>query len=294
MSKNIGLLLVLLVLPCIATFTPVNANPYMYHEFVTDPAFVTPPTITITSPEQNALYSNDGTITLCFSVTGPDAPSLLTKYLSMVDYKGDWMQEAKHAYRTKNFETYTPDDFPFSLGFNFNLTGIPYGKHCLVITAFGSGGYAEGLTWYGFSKNSSSSVNFTIDKTPIVSFLSFENTTFNNSTVPLNFTVDQPVSKITYSLDGGNTVAIGGNTTLTGLSNGYHNVTVFATNEFENTGSSETVSFSIDYVPLGRKEPFQIISVASVSVSVAAVALAVAGLLVYCKRKSQSNLAKKI
>ena len=254
MRKNIGLLLVLLILisTCLVT---VKANPYMNHEFVVDPSFVNPPTITITSPEQNALYSNDGIITLCFNVTGPDAPSLLTKYLSMIDYKGDWMQEAKHAYRTKNFETYTPDDFPFSLAFDFNVTGIPPGKHSLVITAFGSGGYAQGLTWYQFSKNSSTSVNFTIDKTPIVSFLSFENTTFNNSTIPLNFLVDQPVSTVTYSLDGEKTVAISGNTTLTGLSNGYHNVTVYATNEFENTGSSETVAFSID-VPLGKQEPF--------------------------------------
>ena len=290
MTKNIGLLLATLILISLCIVT-VNANPYMNHEFVNDPAFVKPPTITIASPEQNAVYSNDGTITLCFNVTGPDAPSLLTKYLSMVDYQGDWMQEAKHAYRTKNFETYTPDDFPFSLGFNFSVTGIPYGKHSLVITAFGSGGYAEGLTWYGFSKNSSLSVNFTIDKTPIVSFLSFENTTFNNSTIPLNFIVDQPVSKVTYSLDGGTIVAISGNTTLTGLSNGYHNVTVYATNEFENIGSSETVTFSIDYVPLGKEEPFLTVVVAAVSVAVAAVVV-VAGLLVYHKKHKRSLVKK--
>ena len=284
MRKNIGLLIATLILisTCIVT---VNANPYMYHEFVTDPSFVKPPTITITSPEQNALYSNDGTITLCFNVTGPDAPSLLTKYLSMVDYKGDWMQEAKHAYRTKNFETYTPDDFPFSLDFNLSISEIPYGKHSVVITAFGSGGYAEGLTWYGFSKNSSLSVNFTIDKTPIVSFLSFENTTFNNSTIPLNFIVDQPVSKVTYSLDGGNIVAISGNTTLTGLSNGYHNVTVYATNEFENTGSSETVAFSIVYVPLGREEPFPTATVAAVST--ASVVVVCIGIFLYLRRNKR-------
>jgi hypothetical protein len=285
MRKNIGLLLVTLVLTstCIVT---VKANPYMNHEFVVDPSFVNPPTITITSPEQNALYSNDGTITLCFNVTGPDAPSLLTKYLSTVDYKGDWMQEAKHAYMTKNFETYTPDDFPFSLNFNFSITGIPYGKHNLIITAFGSGGYAEGLTWYSFSKNSSSSVNFVIDKVPVVSFLSFENRTFNNSTVPLNFTIDQSVSKVTYTLDGEKTVAINGNSTLTGLSNGYHNVTIYATNEFENTGSSETVTFSIDYMPLDKEEPFPSLIVA---VSAAALIMLVAGLLIFSKKRMGSQ-----
>lgn len=286
MKRVIALLLVSSVISCIAKFTPVNANPYMAHEFVNDPAFVKPPAITVVSPKQNAIYSNDGTITLCFNVTGPEAPNLLTKYLSMVDYKGDWMQEAKHAYRTKNFEVYTPDDFPFSLGFNFSVTGIPYGRHSLVITAFGSGGYAQGLTWYGFSKNSSLSFNFVIDKTPTVSFLSFENTTFNNSTIPLSFIVDQPVSKVTYSLDGKENVTINGNTTLTDLPNGYHNVTVYATNEFENTGSSETVNFSINYVPLGREETFLTAVVAAVSVAVAVIAIG-AGLLVYFKKRDR-------
>jgi len=288
MKRAIAMLFVLLVISSVAKFTPVNANPYMYHEFVIDPSFVKPPTITITSPKQNALYSNDGTIILYFNVTGPDASNLLTKYLSMVDYKGDWMQEAKHAYRTKNFETYTPDDFPFSLGFNLSLTGIPYGKHSLVITAFGSGGYAEGLTWYGFSKNSSSSVNFTIDKTPVVSFLSFENTTFTNSTIPLNFVVDQPVSKVTYSLDGAKKVFISGNTTLTGLSNGYHNVTVYATNEFENTGYSEIITFSIDYVPSERKEPFSNAPAIAVSIALAIFVITGAVLLVYFKKRIRS------
>jgi hypothetical protein len=287
MKRAIAMLFVLLVISSVETFTPVNANPYMSHEFVIDPSFVKPPTITITSPKQNALYSNDGTIILSFNVTGPDAPNLLTKYLSMVDYWGDWMLEAKHAYRTKNFETYTPDDFPFSLSFNFSITGIPYGKHSLIITAFGSGGYAEGLTWYSFSKNSSSSVNFVIDKVPVVSFLSFENTTFNNSTIPLNFLVDQPVSKVTYSLDGEKTVVINGNTTLTGLSNGYHNVTLYATNEFENTGSSETVTFTIDYLPLGKEEPFPSLIVA---VFVVALIMLVASLLIYVKKRKGSQI----
>lgn len=167
MRKSVALLFALfLAMSCAVTFMHVKANPYMYHESVSAPAYVKPPNIIIASPRENAFYSNNETITLCFNVTGPDAPNLLTKYLIIVDYKGDWIQEAKHAYRTKNFETYTPDDFPFFLEFNFNLTGIPDGRHSIVITAVGAGGYAEGLTWYQFSINSSSSVNFIIAKSP--------------------------------------------------------------------------------------------------------------------------------
>jgi hypothetical protein len=37
----------------------------------------------------------------------------------------------------------------------------------------------------------------------------------------------------------------------------YYNVTVYATNEFENTGSSETITVSIN-MPLGKEDPFPI------------------------------------
>jgi hypothetical protein len=286
MSKSVALLLVLVFLAALSVvvFLPVKANPYMYHESVSAPAYVKPPNIIITSPRENAFYSNNETIALCFSVTGPDAPNLLTKHLIIVDYKGDWMQEAKHAYRTKNFETYTPDDFPFFLEFSFDLTGIPHGRHSIVITAVGAGGYAEGLTWYSFGINSSSSVNFTIDTIPVVSFLSFENRTFNTSDVPLNFTVNKSVSKITYCLDGKDNVTVSGNATLTGLSNGDHNVTVYALDEAGNIGASETIYFNVDVPePQPEPEPFPTTMIMA-PMSVAVVGM---GLLVYFKKRKR-------
>jgi hypothetical protein len=47
-------------------------------------------------------------------------------------------------------------------------------------------------------------------------------------------------------LDGQNNVTINGNTTLTWLPNGYHNVTVYATDEFGNTGVSKIIYFNVD------------------------------------------------
>ncbi len=171
MHKSITLLLgLVLAVVFTVVLMPVKGNPYMYHESVPAPAYVKPPNITIASPKENEWFPTDGTITLSFNVTGPDAPNLLTKYLSIVDYEGDWMQSAEHAYRTKNFENYTPDDFPFFLEFSFNLTGIPSGRHNIVITALGGGGYAGGLTWYQFSTNSSSSVNFNVGANLIPEF----------------------------------------------------------------------------------------------------------------------------
>ena len=100
------------------------------------------------------------------------------------------------------------------------------------------------------------------------------------SDVPLDFTVDQPVSQIKYSLDSKENVTITGNTTLTGLTNGYHNITVYATNEAGNTGTSETLSFNVE-VP----EPSPVVPVATAFV-IAVVAVG-AGLLVYFKKRKR-------
>jgi len=71
-----------------------------------------------------------------------------------------------------------------------------------------------------------------------------------------------------YGLDGRENVTITGNTTLSGLSNGLHGITVYARDEFENTGASETVTFNIE-------APFPTVPVAAVSAaSIAAVACA--------------------
>jgi len=94
-------------------------------------------------------------------------------------------------------------------------------------------------------------VNFTISTPPEVSILSPLNKTYDSSAVQLNFTVSKEPSLIEYSLDGQENSTFYGNTTLTGLANGDHNVTVYAIDEFGNTGASETVYFNVD-VP----EPF--------------------------------------
>jgi len=83
---------------------------------------------------------------------------------------------------------------------------------------------------------------------PEVSILSPLNQTCYNSSVSLVFTVDKAVNWTSYSLDGRDNVTITGNTTITGLSAGLHNITVYAKDEFENIGVSETIKFTIALV----------------------------------------------
>jgi parallel beta-helix repeat protein len=109
--------------------------------------------------------------------------------------------------------------------------------------------------------------------------ISVLNQTFTDSNVSLTFTVDKIVNWTGYSLDGQQNVTITGNTTLTGLSSGLHNVTVYANDTYGNMGASETATFTVA-VP----EPFPTTLVAVASVASAGIIAAV-GLLLYFKKR---------
>jgi fibronectin type 3 domain-containing protein len=81
---------------------------------------------------------------------------------------------------------------------------------------------------------------------PEISILSPENTTYTTSTVPLTFTITKTASWIGYSLDSQVNVTIIGNTTITSLSEGTHNVTVYANDTAGNMGSSDIVYFTVN------------------------------------------------
>ena len=118
---------------------------------------------------------------------------------------------------------------------------------------------------------------------PAVSVYSSENTTYSGSFL-LNFSLSKPAAWIGYSLDGQNNATITENATIGGLPSGLHNITVYAKDSFGNTGTSETVTFSIS-------EPFPIVPVAAVSaVSIAAVIAA--GLLLYNRKRRKEAQQK--
>jgi parallel beta-helix repeat protein len=100
--------------------------------------------------------------------------------------------------------------------------------------------------------------------------------TYNETSVPLIFTIrGKWVNWTGYSLDGKETITVTDNTTLTGLLNGSHNVTVYA-KDLVDAEASDTVWFNV-------AEPFPVVPVAAVSVAV--VAVVSAGLLVYFKKR---------
>lgn len=129
----------------------------------------------------------------------------------------------------------------------------------------------------------SNKINFTIDTTPpIIESFSVENRTYKTTEIPLNFQVNEPTSSIIYCLDNKSNVTIAGNTTLSGLSVGAHNLTVYAWDAVGNIGESQNIDFIAVQEEEPKPEPFLIVPVAAVSGTV--VILVAFGLLVYFKR----------
>jgi hypothetical protein len=108
-----------------------------------------------------------------------------------------------------------------------------------------------------------------------------QNTVYNESSVPLSFTVERQITWAGYSLDGQDNVTITGNTTMSGLTDGAHDVTVYARDEFDNAGASETACFTVKTL-----EPFPTLPVAA---SVASVTLIGAGVLIYFRKRKRTR-----
>ena len=80
---------------------------------------------------------------------------------------------------------------------------------------------------------------------PRISISSPKNKVFNDSSVSLIFLVNEPPSSMSYNLDGQGNVTIAGNGTLSWLSNGAHNLTVYVTDRAGNTEVSEIIYFNV-------------------------------------------------
>ena len=255
-----------------------RANPYIWLGQVPPDDDTKPPAIAIFPRNSTVHRSNN--LTISFNVKLLRSPLASDPRVYTVYYNTSWQNDSVVVYQWS-------DDDPYLTEFSnkLNLTSIPEGKQNITIRAIEYGKYWNASTNYGpfgyntFTITGSSSISFTIDTTPpVISALSVQNKTYSTSDVPLNVTVNEPVSQVIYSLDGQENVTVAGNTTLADLSIGTHNVTVYAWDTAGNIGASETVTFTV-----AKPEPFPTAQVATVSGVSAAVACL--GLLVYFKKR---------
>lgn len=122
----------------------------------------------------------------------------------------------------------------------------------------------------------------------VISIMSPENKTYEENSVPLTLVISEPTSWISYSLDRQTNVTIGGNTTLSELPNGPHNLVVYANNTDGVFGASERIYFSIEtsQPEPQHEEPFPIWIAATIVVAVVGVTL------IYFIIRKKSNSAR--
>lgn len=263
-----------------------KANPYQFvlMDEVPPDANTKPPTVSILSPENNTAYAaNNVEFSLNVSVKYSSTASAL--FFWKIYYEADWQSGFTTLYE------FIPETGMSTISeFNtiLNLTRIPEGNHTIIVYATEGGRYEESepgsgvfvTLYYPFRITGFSSVSFSVDTTPpSVAILPLENKTNGIPYIQLNFLVNEPVLQFMYSLDGKDNVTVAGNTTLTGLSDGEHNVTVYAKDIAGNIGASETVTFTV-----AKPEP---LPTALAIAPLASVAIIISvGLLIYFKKRS--------
>ncbi len=275
--KTIILFLTFLIMT-LTTIQFVNltvANPFVDFNWVKADTNTNPPLISILYPENNSIQNTKVSINLNVTI----GESKTASFVRIMDiyYETDWQNSSTSLYH--NTGIYIPAD-PNSIttfGTILNLTNLSNGKHTITIYTVEWGAYIEESNVHMFSINSSSTINFIIDFiSPQISILSPINKTYDSPNVSLNFTLNELVSKIKYNLDGQDNFTISGNITMPNLSNGYHNVTVYATDYADNVGSSETLTFTV-----AKSEPFPTMPITA---SVGLVAIVGISLLIYFKK----------
>jgi hypothetical protein len=190
------------------------------------------PTVFFISPKNNKVYAVNN-VPLIFTVNYDSRLYYTISFYALIKYRLDGELKGK-------IEPELTPDSPKET-FSVNLTALSDGIHSVTVSAYGD--------YYTILGNSSDSffgiVYFTVDTTPPrISIRAPLDRTYNATDVPLNFIVREPVSWMGYSLDAQANVTISGNTTLSELSYGSHNLTVYATDTAGNTGASETIYFT--------------------------------------------------
>ena len=165
------------------------------------------------------------------------------------------------------------------LGTSAIISLLGYPASCLIHTK--DGGYVIA----GSTSGSAFIIKFSPQAelpAPVVTISSPIGRIYEASDIPLTFTVNDQASFLSYTLDGQAAVAISGNTTLTGLSVGAHNLTVYVRDSAGLVETSKTVPFTV-----GAHFPSEI-----VFVGVAFAVVASVSFLLYVKRRSFSDLRK--
>ena len=245
----------------------VISDQYVWGGSVSPPEGAIPPKITIFSPNITVFTSNN--VSLSFKAGLSRDASVITDV---------WYQVVRQSGNTSVYHLNNTSPANF---FNDTLTGMADGNYMITVFANGVGDFVNENTYYVFEIVGSSSVNFTIDGIlPKISFMSPQNKTYDTANVVLNFVVNKPVSQVFYSLDNHGNMTTNANASLSllNLSDGKHNVTIYAQDEYGIISAPSTVYFDVKVFPL--------VTEIAVVLVVLVVIIGV-GLLVYFKKRKR-------
>jgi len=269
-----------LVLACLfaflfLVFITTNQSKFATANFLTGfPLEPAPIGVTLETPTNGTTYLSDD-ISLVISIN-----------VTLGDVRPDSV-----VYILDGQETSVPlDSFYGNKPYLATLTGLSDGWHSLSAKATGYSYYDTdpSETHWNIKRKivtDSKSIMFFVDAAPpSIEVFSPRSENYTSADVTLNFTVSKSVEFITYSLDGKNNVTITGNTTITGLPNGAHNITLYANGTNGNIGTSETIHFSIT-------APFP--TILTLTASGVTVTVIATGLLFYFKKHKHADLPDK-
>jgi hypothetical protein len=277
--------LLLLTLAGPQLFKQANANPYRHVEHITDvppPAGAQAQTLSILTPQNGSFYPSN-VVPLTFNITVPNRAKSIG-HIDRLYYEASW----------ESNPTVLSGGFVFNTSSSIDLF-VPGGcNHSLTIYAVGSGRYLNSTIISGNIANDyidrfeivvSSTVTFSQDFVPpTIAVLSPQNWSYDTSEVQLNVTSNEALSQILYCLDGNQNQTATGNTTIAGLENGAHNITVYATDFAGNQATPKTISFTV-----AKPDPFPIETLVIV-VGVAAIIVGATVTLLLYRRHRKTTL----
>ncbi len=207
-----------------------------------------PPQITISSPENNKMYTMNN-ISLVFTL---DVPSKAA--FSAGQYATAKGIKPSTYLVDDQFRGYYDGSSELSKTYVFSLPRFSDGWHTVKIWATAiwnpDFGGADTLKY----------VSFFIDTVfPSISVLSANGSKYGTADVSLNFTITEPVSMIYYSLDGRSNATLAGNFAIThiygkdnycvtfhALEEGAHSLQIYANDTAGNIGKSDTIFFTVN------------------------------------------------
>jgi len=199
--------------------------------------FAPPLYVTLISPSPMQTI-NSSVVPITVRVDGfGEAPAPQVEVVAWLNYTLDGLKPVSMSFDYENFVY--PDGkvstyLFYGMSKNDSLNNLSDGKHSLKI---------KGETIWKRPLNLTTW--FVVDaQPPSISYLSVENKTYNENSIPLTFSVSES-SSMWYELDG-QINAINGNTSLLGLSDGLHALEIFANDSIGNIGHSDLVQFEID------------------------------------------------